>query len=323
MIKEAINELNSNGYNMFVEFEIEIKDNKTQMIDKTLYYRTVPEALLYLIATQNGIMPQFRNHFNIFGVMIDLSRNAVFTVSYFKEIIRKYALLGVDTIWLYLEDVYSIDIPYFGYMRGKYTKEEIKEIVKYAKIFQIEIVPAIQTLGHHNNFLRWPASEDYKDQYNVLLAESSKTYELIESMLKTIKDMFETDRIHIGLDETFGLGLGKYYKINGFKDPQKIFIEHLNKVNDMCLKNGFKETLIWSDMLYRLANRTEYYYDTNIKFDRKLMEQIPKNMSLVYWDYYNHDINVVDKMIKSHKRLGRDVFMASGTWICFVLSVIM
>ena len=55
--------------------------------------------------------------------------------------------MGYNTLYIYTEDTYEVeDLPYFGYLRGAYTKEEVNEIVEFASGFGIEIVPSIQTL---------------------------------------------------------------------------------------------------------------------------------------------------------------------------------
>ena len=62
------------------------------------------------------------------GAMVDMSRNAVMNVKTVKTMMRKMALMGLNTYMLYTEDTYELeDYPYFGYMRGRYTKDEIKE----------------------------------------------------------------------------------------------------------------------------------------------------------------------------------------------------
>ena len=46
----------------------------------------------------------------------------------------------------YTEDTYEVEgQPYFGAYRGKYTKDEIKELDAYASMFGVELVPCIQT----------------------------------------------------------------------------------------------------------------------------------------------------------------------------------
>lgn len=65
--------------------------------------------------------------------MFDLSRNAVLTVDSFRFMLNKMALMGMNTVMLYMEDTYTIaDEPYFGYMRGRYSPAELKEIDDYA-----------------------------------------------------------------------------------------------------------------------------------------------------------------------------------------------
>ena len=63
-----------------------------------------------------------------------------------------------------------------------------------------------------------------------------------------MREVFETNKIHVGMDETFGFGFGRYYKENGYTPQPELFMEHLIKVNKICLDNGFVDVYIWSDM---------------------------------------------------------------------------
>jgi hypothetical protein len=136
------------------------------------------------------------------GVMFDCSRNAVPRVETLEDIFRKMACMGINTFMLYTEDMYEIDeSPYFGYMRGRYSKTELKELDKYAADLGIELIPCIQTLGHLASALKWQYADGIKDRPDILLAGEPKTYEFIEAMLKTCRECFSTDRIHIGMDE--------------------------------------------------------------------------------------------------------------------------
>ena len=67
--------------------------------------------------------------FKMDGVMLDCSRNGVMKLSVVKKFIRYLAVMGLDTLMLYTEDTYEIpEYPYFGYMRGKYSCQELKEM---------------------------------------------------------------------------------------------------------------------------------------------------------------------------------------------------
>ncbi len=64
--------------------------------------------------------------------------------------------MGYDTLMLYTEDTYEVDNqPFFGYKRGRYTKQELKEIDAYCISAGIELVPCIQMLAHLNCMFKW------------------------------------------------------------------------------------------------------------------------------------------------------------------------
>jgi len=70
--------------------------------------------------------------FKRFGTQIDCSRNAVMNVAAIKRWIDLVAAMGHNTLMLYTEDTYEVDgHPYFGYGRGRLTREEMKEINAY------------------------------------------------------------------------------------------------------------------------------------------------------------------------------------------------
>ena len=65
--------------------------------------------------------------FKRFGTQIDCSRNAVMNVDAVKRWIDLTAAMGHNTLMLYTEDTYEVpEYPYFGYMRGRYSFEELK-----------------------------------------------------------------------------------------------------------------------------------------------------------------------------------------------------
>ncbi len=315
MFEKALNVLQEHGIVIKNPFEKVIFGNQTEEKGDTLVIKNIPDGLLYLLNKDQGKIKN-TNSFKHVSTMIDLSRNAVMNFKFFQETIIKHALFGYDEVWLYMEDTFEVPTePMFGYLRGKYQKEELKRMVEFASSLGITLIPCVQTLGHMAQFLRWYSSTKYQDTFDVLKVDSDATYQLIENIIKTLKEVFKTDKIHVGMDETFGLGFGRYYKEKGYKPQPELFINHLKKVNDICLKHGFNNVYIWSDMFFRMYSVNEYYYDTSISFEKTFVEQIPENVGLVYWDYYNEDKKIVTKMLENHLKLKRKVIFASGTWI--------
>ena len=128
--------------------------------------------------------------------MADCSRAAVLTVESCKKLIVLLAKLGYTALELYTEDTYEVEgEPYFGYLRGRYTKSELRELDAYAKEYGIELVPCIQTLAHLGNLFVWPCYDKVHDTYDCLLIDDEKTYALIEKMFASLRAAFTSGRI--------------------------------------------------------------------------------------------------------------------------------
>ena len=253
------------------------------------------------------------NGFESLGVMLDVSRNAVMKVSKVKELIDYLEKFGYNQLMLYTEDTYEISgEPKFGYLRGRYSKEEIKEIDAYATAHGVELVPCIQTLAHLNGIVRWPEYWWHSDMDNILLVDDERTYRLIDKMFATLAECFTSRKVNIGLDEAGNLGRGKYLDKHGYENRADIFLKHLNKVVKIAEGYGF-ECLCWSDMLFSMNELQDYYRPDAIK-EVKNLDKIPENLSLIYWDYYHDDKQVYDKMIASHRLMKRNLWVASGVW---------
>ncbi|MBQ8003801.1 MAG: beta-N-acetylhexosaminidase, partial [Oscillospiraceae bacterium] len=250
----------------------------------------------------------------MFGIMVDCSRSAVMNVNTVKKYANIIKKMGYNTLMLYTEDTYEVDNqPLFGHLRGKYSKAELREIDEYCAAIGIEAIPCIQTLAHLENMFRWEEYRDVNDCDNILLAGEEKTYELIDDMLSTLSECFKTRKIHIGMDEAYRVGTGKYQQLHGIQDRFDIINNHLHRVCDIAKKYNY-EPMVWSDMFCKLAFDLQNQYDD--ADTSKILEkaQLPDNISLVYWDYYNTDYNHYVNQIKTNKVFGRKVYFAGGAW---------
>lgn len=261
--------------------------------------------------------PQFTYN----GTMIDASRNAVPNVHMMKQTLRSMALMGLNGAMIYTEDTYEVPgRPYFGYMRGRYTAEELYEIDQYAALFGIEVVACIQTLGHLAQALKWDYANELKDTEDVLLVGEEETYRLIEDMIVASTKPLRSKRIHIGMDEAFGLGLGKYMHKHGFRERFDIMNEHLARVLEITNKHGLTP-MMWSDMYFHLLMKNGgHYYDLDINFSNEVVDQIPKGVQFVYWDYYHDDQGFYEEFIEKHRQLGSDPVFAGGVWVWGAMS---
>ena len=250
------------------------------------------------------------------GVMLDCSRNAVMKPEKVKQFAFLIREMGYNTLMLYTEDTYEIDDnPYFGHMRGRYSKTELKDLDAYCASIGIALVPCIQTLAHLNAMFHYPEQYDaIRDIDDVLLIGEEKTYELIDKMFSTLSECFTTRTAHIGMDEAYSVGLGKYLQKHGYCDRFDIINTHLHRVCEIAKRYGF-QTMIWSDMFCKLALNSGNYYENSGDLD-KIREKadLPDDVSLVYWDYYSTDYDRYVRMLKTNQAFGRPVYFAGGAW---------
>ena len=253
-------------------------------------------------------------NFKTAGIMLDCSRNAVMNVVHFKGWLRRMALLGFNMAMLYTEDTYELPgEPYFGFHRGRYTADELRQIDEYAASLGIEMIGCIQTLAHMEQILKWSEYAAIKDTSNVMLIGEKKTYTLLEKMIRHFAHHYRSRRIHIGMDEAQHFGRGRYMDIHGYKPGFDLFSEHLQKVVKLCKKYGL-EPMLWSDMYFAMGSKSGDYYDTACRIPPRVKAKIPKDARLVYWDYYHSDEAFYLDWIRRHRALGCEPIMASGIW---------
>lgn len=252
------------------------------------------------------------NSSHMLGTMVDNSRNAVMTTESVKRLCRYMALMGHNTLMLYTEDTFEIEgYPYFGYMRGRYSAQELQECDEYAQMLGIELVPCIQTLAHLNAALRWNAFSEVHDCNDILLVDEEKTYALIDAMLASMSKNIKSRNIHVGMDEAEMLGLGEYLKRHGFRNRTDIMLRHLERVVELCNKYDYKP-MMWSDMFFKLVQSGNYYDGKGIP--REILEKVPREVSLVYWDYYNTKPEKPGQMLDRHLEFDNPVVFAGGAW---------
>lgn len=245
--------------------------------------------------------------------MIDCSRNAVPKPETVERFIRCTALLGFNALMLYTEDTYFVpEEPYFGHLRGRYSKEEIRRIDRYAALFGMELIPCIQTLAHLDAIFKWPEYAARKDWDNILNLAEEKNYELIRRMIASVSDCFSSRRIHIGMDEAYLIGRGKYLEAKGAYEPSSAIMKaHLQKVLSICREQGFQAE-IWSDMFFRMCTKSHTYYDPDCVITDEAKAAVPKDVTLVYWDYYSVDAARYERMFRQHGELTGRIAFAGG-----------
>lgn len=255
-----------------------------------------------------------------FAAMLDCSRNAVKNVEAVKGYARLFKAIGYNAILLYTEDTYEVEgEPYFGYQRGRYSIKEIQEMDAYCQSIGLQLIPCIETLAHLNQIFRWSDYASICDENDVLLVADKRTEELLEHMFASLRKAYSSPYIHIGMDEAFSLGKGKYRALHGSRPQMSVFAEHLSLVLRIAGKYGFTP-LMWSDMFFN--KETLSYYKEKGSLPKAVKDSIPKGVDLVAWHYGNpwrkgHLTDTKEDfldLLQAHKAVGNGLWYAGGLW---------
>ena len=235
------------------------------------------------------------------GFMLDCSRSAVLNIESCKQLIVMLAKLGYNTLELYTEDTYEIPSePYFGHLRGRYTQKELKEINDFAQLYGIELIPCIQTLAHLDNLFLWPEYWDLHDITDCILIDDDRTYALIDKMFESLSHCFTSKTIHIGYDEAYYAGRGRYLDKHGYVKKNKLLLKHLDKVLSIADKYGFS-CKIYAD-----------FFLNNGDFENE--DSLPSNVKFVYWNYYSTKKSSYIKDLRKMQRIIPNLEFRAGDW---------
>ena len=250
-------------------------------------------------------------NFQTSGIMFDCSRNAVLKPEALRMLLRKMALMGLNLGMMYTEDTYEVpEQPYFGYKRGRYTYDELKALDDYASLFGIELCPCIQTLGHLDRVMRWPAYYHVRENEAVIEPDREETYVILEQMIRAACAPYRSKKVHLGMDEAYGMGLGAHLHHHGYENPQHIMGRHLKRVLDICETMGL-EPMIWSDMYFQIDGM---HYHSEKDPSPAAIAAVDPRVSLVYWDYYQAKEEMYTDALRKHAMFPAKTVFAGGLW---------
>ncbi len=252
-------------------------------------------------------------HFDTLGIMICVSRGIVPTVRSLEKYIDYLAVMGYNLVMLQTDDLFELEKrPYFGYMRGRYTKAELRAFDDYAYEYGIEAIPCIECYGHMKTYLLWGEAREIKDTPTVLLAREEKTFEFVEEMIKESSECFRSKRIHIGMDEAWNMGRGNFLTKHGLVPILDIFNEFMERLIGITRKYKLRP-MMWSDMYFRTSRNDNAYYSEDTVIPEPTKKAIPEDVELVFW-HYGEEPGCDYYMLKQHKTLQRPIIYAGGLW---------
>lgn len=196
------------------------------------------------------------------GYMLDLSRDKVPTTETLRQLVVDLAALKFNQLQLYTEHTFAFPghESVWG-LASPLTRDEIRDLDAWCQLHGIELVPCINTLGHWERWLRhpeyfryaecpygWRRPDGYGMPWGSTLEPSPASRELLGELMAAYLPLFSSDRVNIGGDEPWELGMGKSRERCEQLGRHHIYLEHLRDV--IALARAHKrEVLFWSDVL--------------------------------------------------------------------------
>ena len=140
---------------------------------------------------------------------------------------------------------------------GYYTQDDVREIIAYAAVRNVEIIPEIDLPGHS-----WAITKVYPKMLckhmngkprrggGVVCATNEDNYQIIEDIIAEVAALFPSKYIHIGGDEVKFKQwqtcptCSAWLKDNNAKRPHELEEYFIKRVRDIVVKYG-KTTMAW------------------------------------------------------------------------------
>jgi hypothetical protein len=175
-------------------------------------------------------------------------------------------------------------------------KNDVKEIVDFAKENFIEVIPEIPSLTHAYALLtRHPELAEYPgDKWpDTYCPSNPASYKLMFDVYDEYIDVIHPKMIHIGHDEWWGAPLDVCPRCKG-KDYSELYAGDVKKIHDWLAAKGIKSAM-WGDFLLesvRGVGPVERTSSTGVKYKNAgglrpetVKKTIPKDILVFNWFY--------------------------------------
>ncbi|MGN0813427.1 MAG: family 20 glycosylhydrolase [Candidatus Coproplasma sp.] len=216
-------------------------------------------------------------------LQLDLARQKE-SLDFIEEYMRFAAEHGYNTIVLYLENAIRTQCTSFFSEEETYSEEEIRHVVTYGQSLGLDVIPALENLGHLEKFFLYPQLENLSEITELSQGRGFDNFphgacgcitnpELLkftDQYIREVCALFNSPYVHMGLDEPFDLAVCDRCKaaIASGTSKADLFLNHILHTYELCKSMG-KTMMMWDDFF-------EY---------ADIVEQLPRDIILCNWNY--------------------------------------
>lgn len=153
--------------------------------------------------------------------------------------------------------------------QARFTQQQIREIVAYARERHIDVVPAIELYGHLHDLFRIEAYSGLADfphggQFD---ATNPRVKAVLADWIGQITSLFPSPFVDVGFDETWSLQKAAAQSANS--TPVQLFIQQLTTVTHLFQAQG-KTVMAYADIMVKFPG---------------IVAQLPKGLIALPWYY--------------------------------------
>lgn len=223
------------------------------------------------------------------GVMLDISRDRVPSMSTIFGLIDKLASWKVNQFQLYMEHTFAYRNHYEVWAEASpFTGQEILELDAYCRQRHIQLVPNQNSLGHVERWLKFPRylplaekPEGFTVEWDLpgrvrppstLDPQDPGSLELISGLYDELLPHFTSKLFNVGGDEPWELGKGKS-KAAVDEKGGRVYLEYLLKLHEKVTASGH-QMQFWGDIIVKYPD---------------LVPELPPDAIPLLWGYESYE----------------------------------
>ena len=259
-----------------------------------------PAGIFYAVMTLCQLIRQFgrrlpglaiddRPDFASRGVMLDISRDRVPTMTSLYELVDLLASWKINHLQLYTEHTFAYRNHSLVWKNASpMTGQEVLELDRYCRARHIELVPNQNSFGHMERWLKHRRYRPLAEAPNgfvtpwgvrrpmgtTLCPTDPGSLKLVRSLFEEFLPHFSSTFFNVGCDETFDLGQGRSKNLCERRDPGRVYLDFLLKIYKL-VKSHDRIMMFWGDIVMKHP---------------ELVDELPRDLIAMEWGYgHKHD----------------------------------
>ncbi len=234
------------------------------------------------------------------GALLDVSRGKAPTLDTLKRLVDVLCSYKINMLQLYVEHTFAFrSHPRIGQGWGALTPEDIADLDAYCRDRYVELIPCLQSLGHHHDLLALP---DYAhlafSAEGWTLRPDAETYALLDDLYDDFLAAFSSPYFNVCCDEPYDLThtTGRTHLLaagylagagaasGGAAAPDEAegaasreglrrYLDHILRLHEMLARRG-KTMMMWDDVFLHAPD---------------LLPEAPRDIVMLNWFYLAAD----------------------------------